>query len=109
MSDSKQRGVLCQQVDEAMADLLEGQGSEELREHLAECDRCRDARHDAERVAALLGEAGADFVMPAEVEQGLGRAIEGAPQAAAEAAAPAGKTEVAPSVEAWVPVAEGPS
>lgn len=55
---------LCAEVDEAMAELLDGSASEELFDHVADCDRCRDARHDAESAAEVVSDSAADYVHP---------------------------------------------
>ena len=40
---------LCAEVIENMADVLDGSAEQRLLDHIAGCDACRDARHDAER------------------------------------------------------------
>ncbi|HZO13379.1 MAG TPA: VIT domain-containing protein, partial [Polyangiaceae bacterium] len=67
---------LCQRVDEAMAELLEGTAPEELHDHVEACDRCRDARHDAERARELAADSGADYVPPPDMEARLERALD---------------------------------
>jgi hypothetical protein len=59
---------LCTQVDEQMSEVLEGVASDALYEHLASCERCRDARHDAELVAARVGDAALDYRLPEGLE-----------------------------------------
>lgn len=54
-------GGLCREVEEQIAEVLEGTASQALYDHLADCDVCRDLRHDAERAAELVAHAGADF------------------------------------------------
>jgi hypothetical protein len=54
-------GGLCREVEERIADILEGTVPEALYDHIADCDACRDLRHDAERAAELVSHAGADF------------------------------------------------
>ena len=76
MSEREELSERCRAVDEQMSELLEGKAADELVEHVAECDRCRDARHEAERAARLVEEAGADFVMPAALERRLEQALE---------------------------------
>ncbi|MCC6525898.1 MAG: FecR domain-containing protein [Polyangiaceae bacterium] len=80
---------LCAAVDEAMADVLEGVAEGELYDHIADCDRCRDARHDAERSRELLREAGGDFVLPADLEARLESALAARPGDTVVASAPA--------------------
>src|SRR6185503_1741248 len=67
---------LCAEVTEHMADVLDGSADRRLLDHIAECDSCRDARHDAERARALVERAGADFVAPADLEARLAAALE---------------------------------
>jgi hypothetical protein len=57
-----------------MADVLDGSADQRLLDHIAGCDACRDARHDAERARALVEKAGADFAVPA-VSARLGAAL----------------------------------
>jgi hypothetical protein len=51
----------CLRFHEDLVGLLEGTASDSLEEHVATCDSCRDARHDLESVARLMGRAGEDF------------------------------------------------
>jgi ferric-dicitrate binding protein FerR (iron transport regulator) len=51
----------CMRFQEDIVGLLEGTASESLKDHVATCDVCRDARHDLESVARLVGRAGEDF------------------------------------------------
>jgi tetratricopeptide (TPR) repeat protein len=68
--------TLCQRVDDAMAELIAGNVPDELTEHLADCDRCRDARHDAERAAEIVKDSAGDYVHPPDVEERLLRALD---------------------------------
>jgi ferric-dicitrate binding protein FerR (iron transport regulator) len=52
---------LCREVEERMTDVLDGTAPGELMDHVADCDICRDARYEAERAAAVVKKAGADF------------------------------------------------
>jgi len=52
---------LCREVEERMTEILDGTAPSELTDHVADCDTCRDTRYEAERAAALVGKAGADF------------------------------------------------
>lgn len=56
----------CIEVQEHLADLLEGLASERVLEHVAECDACRDLRHEAQLAMQAAGSAGADFRAPAD-------------------------------------------
>lgn len=58
----------CAELEERMTELLDGTAPEALYDHLSECDRCRDARHEAEQAAALISESGADYRLPADLE-----------------------------------------
>lgn len=62
------RQVSCAEVEERMADILDGSAPEPFFDHVAECDRCRDARYDAEKHLELVAGAGADYVAPADLE-----------------------------------------
>ncbi|HXU00847.1 MAG TPA: hypothetical protein VN903_07640, partial [Polyangia bacterium] len=68
--------TLCAEVIENMADVLAGDADRRLLDHIAECDACRDARHDAERARALVERAGADFAVPTDLEARLAAALE---------------------------------
>ncbi|MCS6901692.1 MAG: FecR domain-containing protein [Myxococcales bacterium] len=59
---------LCQEVAEDIARILEGTAAPELYDHLAECDRCRDLRHEVSQALTLVRSAGADFVAAADLE-----------------------------------------
>ena len=54
----------CDQVTDQLAELVDGDRDAIAchAEHLAGCDACRDARHDAERLVAVVGDAGSDHV-----------------------------------------------
>ncbi len=52
---------LCVEVAESLAEILDGSASARLFDHLADCDACRDLRHEAGNAAARVGGAGADF------------------------------------------------
>src|SRR5216683_1965637 len=53
----------CDQVQDELAAIVDGDRDAIARhaEHLASCDACRDARHDAQQIAALVGAAGGDY------------------------------------------------
>ena len=55
----------CERVTEDMVGRLEGTASDELNEHIAGCDDCRDRMHALERVTAKLATAGDDFAASA--------------------------------------------
>ncbi|WP_437588701.1 VIT domain-containing protein [Sorangium sp. So ce1000] len=52
---------LCGEVEEQLAEVLDGTARTALYEHIAGCDACRDLRHDAARAAEVAAAAGADF------------------------------------------------
>jgi len=56
----------CNEVQDELADLVAGDRDAIARhsEHLASCDACRDARHEATELAARVGTAGSDHVSP---------------------------------------------
>jgi hypothetical protein len=51
----------CVEVEESIADVLEGLASAKLMEHIAECDLCRDFRYEAEQAVLAMESVGADF------------------------------------------------
>src|SRR5438552_17659728 len=53
----------CDQVQDELAAIVDGDRDAIARhaEHLASCDACRDARHDAQQIAALVGAAGGEY------------------------------------------------
>src|SRR5690606_34664141 len=53
MTDQTNQTSRCAEVEERMADILDGSAPDDLLDHIADCDVCRDARHDAEELAAL--------------------------------------------------------
>ena len=90
----------CEAVTEDLALLVAGDDDAVARhaDHLAACDDCRDARHDAKRLAALLPAAGADHVSPPDLAERLLAALDAAAPPASEpapaAATPARHTEL---------------
>ena len=100
---------LCEQVDEAMSELLDGSAPDVLLEHVADCDRCRDARHDAEQARELAIDSGADYQHPEDLEQRLLAAIDegNRTQHSAEAAA-SGQPAVTASPVTAKPASDGP-
>ncbi|HSN25553.1 MAG TPA: FecR domain-containing protein, partial [Kofleriaceae bacterium] len=50
-------------------------------DHLASCDACRDARHDATQLAALVATAGSDYAPGADMEARLLAALDRSPAA----------------------------
>jgi tetratricopeptide (TPR) repeat protein len=62
---------LCRQVDENMCDIIDGVANNALFDHMAGCERCRDARYDAEQVSLIVGDAGADYHFPEQLAEKL--------------------------------------
>lgn len=61
----------CEQVSEQMSSVLDGSAPTAVLDHVASCDACRDARHDAEKAADLVAAAGGDFQLPTGLLQNL--------------------------------------
>ncbi len=68
-------GAVCREVDENMSDIIEGVAPGDLFEHVATCERCRDARYDAEQMIVKLSDAGADYRCPEGLEARLMTAL----------------------------------
>ncbi|WP_437633008.1 FecR domain-containing protein [Sorangium sp. So ce854] len=87
---------LCGEVEEQLAEVVDGTARPSLYEHIAGCDACRDLRHDAARAAAATAAAGADFRPADDFAEALirrleaARPAEGAPSGAVLRAVPAG-------------------
>src|SRR5690606_4930661 len=75
----------CRLVSEHMSEVLDGVADEQLLDHVAECERCRDARFEAKRHIEQIRRAGDDFVAPADLEQRVLAALD-------QAAAPLDET-----------------
>src|SRR5262245_38026873 len=77
-------------------------------EHLASCDECRDARHDAATLARQLGDAGADYVPAADLVDRVMAKVDAAAQTTPKPAAvemPRPAATDAPETEAAKPAA----
>ncbi len=61
----------CREVDENMSDVIDGVAEDSLFDHMATCERCRDARYDAEQVIVRLRDAAADYRFPEELAETL--------------------------------------
>ena len=68
----------CQEVHEDIARVLDGTAPVDLHEHIADCDHCRDLRHEASEVIGWVEQAGADYVHPASFEDFLLTRLEAA-------------------------------
>jgi hypothetical protein len=94
----------CIEVQEHLADLLEGLASERVLEHVAECDACRDLRHEAQLAMQAAGRAGADFRAPADFADKLIAGVlaarpEGPDATAAPVSFAARSSEVSPDTQ----------
>ena len=71
----------CQLFHDDLAAVLEGDEAtlEHHLDHLADCDDCRDLRHEASSAVALVADAGADYVVPADMTDRVLSKIETAP------------------------------
>jgi tetratricopeptide (TPR) repeat protein len=78
----------CDHVRDELSALVDGDRDAIARhaEHLAGCDACRDARHDAARLVALVGAAGLDHLAPDDL---VVRVLAAADREAANPMAPA--------------------
>src|SRR5688572_26557375 len=115
----------CEIVTDELDELVAGDSAAIARhaDHLAACDDCRDARHEATRLAELLAGAGADHVLAPDLLERVLAAAAPAPEVSPAAtlpgiapAAPAAVTAPEPAVTApavtapvtaAVPAAEG--
>src|SRR3954467_10977404 len=80
MSTTEKHG-LCLEVEDALAEILDGTASARLFDHVAECDDCRDLKHEAAIAAERVALAGADFRAPDDfAEKLLGRIAAAGPQ-----------------------------
>jgi tetratricopeptide (TPR) repeat protein len=91
---SEPTSELCREVLEHLSEVLDGSAEERLLDHVADCDHCRDLRHEAARAERLVKSAGADFAPSADFEQKLTTALVAAlkspaPEAVDENAKPA--------------------
>ncbi len=51
----------CTRIDEDLLGVLDGTAHPDLIAHVAECDACRDARHEAGRIGREIARAGSDY------------------------------------------------
>ena len=82
----------CVPVLEDLSAIVDGDEAvlEKHLDHLADCDSCRDARHDASDAAKAVAAAGDDYVVPGDLAERVLAAIErDRPAQAAPATAPA--------------------
>src|SRR5262245_49930479 len=92
-----EKSQLCLQVEDELVQILDGTAPARLFDHLAECDACRDLRHEATHVGEALSHAGADF-HPADdfVDRLITRLETARPEGAPVASAP---RQVPPTIE----------
>ncbi len=104
----------CEQVHDELAELVDNDHDAIARhaEHLAGCDACRDARHEAAQLANLVARAGSDHVPAADLVErvlaAVDREVQARPQIAPMTSAaitekPAVVTEKPPARQAPAP------
>ncbi|HVR20153.1 MAG TPA: FecR domain-containing protein, partial [Polyangiaceae bacterium] len=86
----------CTEVAERLAEVLDGSADERIYEHIASCDVCRDARHEAERALVVARDAGGDYREPSDLEARLDRALANDPEAPVAAPEPKGPVAAPP-------------
>jgi hypothetical protein len=88
-------GTTCDHSTDDLADLVDGDRAaiDRHSDHLATCDVCRDARHDAKRITELVGGAGADYVVPADLAERVLAAIPAAASSAQRPVVPQPQTQ----------------
>ncbi|HEV8549768.1 MAG TPA: FecR domain-containing protein, partial [Polyangiaceae bacterium] len=95
---STAKSELCDETLEHLAEVLDGSASERLRDHVTECDTCRDARHDAEEARRVAIEAGGDYRSASDLDVRVLAALDArAAEAPAEARATAAAPRAAPA------------
>lgn len=77
MTDETKPSIDCQDIEEQMAEILDGTASEAIYDHIADCDRCRDARHDAERARELVLDSSRDYRAPEDLEERVMSLVDG--------------------------------
>lgn len=92
----------CNEVHDELADIVAGDPAAIARhaEHLASCDDCRDARHEASELVGTIAQAGSDHVPAGDLKAKLLAALDAEPAAPAtrdEAKAVEAKTEAKPA------------
>lgn len=91
MSTTETRGM-CEEVAESLSALLDGTASARLFDHVAECDECRDLKHEAQAAAERVRDAGADFRPADDFVAGLIGRLEAARPASSGPTAPRAAT-----------------
>src|SRR3569833_577958 len=95
----------CERVAEDLAAIVDGDRDVIARhaDHLAGCDACRDARHEASALAGRLAEAGADYLPGAALVDRLMASIDREPIKAAPQIAVAPPPPAAPETTSKTP------
>jgi tetratricopeptide (TPR) repeat protein len=89
---------ICERVRESLSDVLDGSAPDELFDHIAECDACRDLRHDAERAVHETRRAGEAYRLPPDLGARVLGALGGPPASEPRPALP--KTEASEALPA---------
>ncbi|HTV17731.1 MAG TPA: FecR family protein, partial [Polyangiaceae bacterium] len=71
---------LCREVDDNMGDIIDGIAENAIFDHMAGCERCRDARYEAEQAIVRLCDAGLDYRMPDDLTARLMSALDARPK-----------------------------
>ncbi|MCC6558518.1 MAG: FecR domain-containing protein, partial [Polyangiaceae bacterium] len=84
-------GGLCGEVEDQLSQVLDGTAAAVLYDHIADCDACRDLRHEAAQAAEAVAGSGADFRAPADFADGLLARIDAARPSAGATSGPVAK------------------
>ena len=95
------KSALCEEVREEMARILDGSAPTELYEHVADCDDCRDLKHEASQLAGWINSASSDYQHASDFEARLLAAVDARPKA--DAAPTTQKQPTAPAPEQVAP------
>src|SRR4051812_44672201 len=52
---------MCQEVEDRLAEVLDGTAEARILQHVASCDACRDLRYEGFQVSTHVGASGLDF------------------------------------------------
>jgi hypothetical protein len=97
----------CSAVDDHMSDIIDGVAPDALFDHVAGCERCRDARFAAEQVIAELGQVAADYRFPEQLEARLMAALDEQATGATGATGAAAQLPTVTLSNAWRPARGG--
>src|SRR3569623_658270 len=100
----------CDQLTEDLSLIVEGDRAaiDRHADHLAGCDACRDARHEATQLARLVAATGSDFVPSKDLAARLLAALDKQPDKPVEKAIEK-RTEPAAMPAKVVPIAVSPT